>query len=298
MRRFVVFVLVFCALVVFGALLPGHHFSRYTRRSMIDVSAAQLPANWQSGQCDDSGNHWGRPHVCQMRRTSFTLPSGHISVNTTNGGIDVTGEDRSDVALEARVTAWGPSESDAENVLNQVAIDTDNGDVRDHGPKPAFLGSRGYSIDYHLRVPRHLAAEVHTMNGGVGLARLDGTIRFSTTNGGVNLKELSGDVEGQTVNGGVDIALAGDRWQGAGLRADTTNGGIDLRVPANYSAHLETSTVNGGVNVGFPITVQGEIKNHLDTDLGSGGPTIHAQTVNGGISINHSGSGSNADSDD
>jgi DUF4097 and DUF4098 domain-containing protein YvlB len=292
MRRFVLFVLVFTAIVACGALLPGHHFSRYTRHSIINVSAAQLPANWQSGQCEGNESHWGEPHVCQMRRTSFTLPGGHLSVNTTNGGIDIVGEDRSDVALEARVTAWGPNDTDAENELNQVSIETGNGDVRDHGPKPAFLGRTGYSIDYHLRVPRHLAADLHTMNGGVDLAQLDGTIRFATTNGGVSLNDLSGDVQGHTVNGGLQIALAGDRWQGEGLRADTTNGGIDLHVPPNYSAHLETSTVNGGVSVDFPITIQGEIKNHLDTDLGSGGATIHAQTVNGGISVQRAGSGS------
>ncbi len=281
MRRFVVFVLAFCAIVVLGVALP------HSRFQACAASAAQLPANWHAGDCDNTGSHWGEPHVCQMRRTTFTLPAGHLSVDTTNGGIDVTGEDRSDVALEARVVAWGPSESAAQNVLNQVSIDTGNGDVRDHGPKSAFFGRNGYSVDYHLRVPRHLAAEVHTQNGGIHLTQLDGTIRFSTTNGGVDLAALSGDVAGRTTNGGLDIALAGDRWQGAGLRADTTNGGIDLRIPGNYSAHLETSTVNGGISVAFPITIQGEIKNHLETDLGSGGATIHAQTVNGGVSISH-----------
>jgi DUF4097 and DUF4098 domain-containing protein YvlB len=230
-----------------------------------------------------------------MRRTTFTLPSGHLSVDTTNGGISVTGEDRSDVALEAKVTAWGPSESEATGLLNQVVIDTANGEVRDHGPHENFFGRRGYNVEYKLRVPRHLAGDFHSMNGGIDLATLDGTIRFSTTNGGVTLDALSGDVEGRTTNGGLDIALAGDHWQGQGLRADTTNGGVDLHIPDHYSAHLESSTVNGGISVDFPVTVQGEIKNHLSTDIGSGGATVHVETVNGGVSISH-GSGSASDS--
>jgi len=282
MRRFVLFVLVFCTIVVLGALLPS---SRLHTRG---VAAAQLSGNWQSGDCpDNKSNHWGQERVCQMRRTTFALTSGRITVDTTNGGIDVMGEDRSDVALEARVTAWAPSESAANNLLNQVVIDTGNAEVRDHGPHHSFFGNTGYSIDYHLRVPRHLAAEFHSMNGGIDLTRLDGSIRFSTTNGGVDLSQLSGDVQGHTTNGGLDIALSGDRWQGEGLQANTTNGGIDLRIPDPYSAHLETSTVNGGISVDFPITVQGEIKNHLDTDLGGGGPTVHIQTVNGGVTIGH-----------
>jgi DUF4097 and DUF4098 domain-containing protein YvlB len=280
MRRFGLFIVCLTAIVVLGVSLPHSH-------RHVHAAAAAQTGNWHNGECDDNGNHWGEAHVCQMRRTTFTLPSGHINVETTNGGIDVTGEDRSDVALEARVSAWAPSESEANDLLSQVIIDTDNGDLRDHGPHAHFFKSTGYSVDYHLHVPRHLAAELHTMNGGIDLTRLDGNLRFSTTNGGVTLDHVSGDVQGHTINGGLNVTLAGDRWLGDGLHADTTNGGIDLRVPANYSAHLETGTVNGGISVDFPITIQGEIKNRLNTDLGSGGATVHVQTVNGGVTISH-----------
>ena len=68
---------------------------------------------------------------------------------------------------------WGSSTSAANDVLNQVSIDTGGGEIHDHGPKFSLLGRSGYSIDYHLHVPRHLAAEFHTMNGGIDLASLD-----------------------------------------------------------------------------------------------------------------------------
>jgi len=87
------------------------------------------------------------------------------------------------------------------------------------------------------------------------------------------------------VNGGLSIALTGDRWKGAGLNASTTNGGVEMKIPEHYAAHLETGTVNGGIMVNFPVTVQGQIKNHLSTDLNGGGATIHAETTNGGIEI-------------
>lgn len=289
MRRFTLFVLCFTAIVVLGVALPHSRLNAH--------AAAALPqqtGNWHNGDCDHPNHHWGSAQACQMRRTTFALPGGHLAVHTMNGGIDVIGEDRNDVELEARVTTWAPSDSEANALLNRVTIDTGGGDIRDHGPRPSFFGREGYSIDYHLHVPQHLTADLHTMNGGIDLTRLDGNLQFDTTNGGVTLDRLSGDVQGHTVNGGLNITLAGDRWQGQGLSADTTNGGIDLRLPDHYAAHLETATVNGGISVNFPITIQGEIKNHLTTDLGGGGPTIHVQTVNGGITINHS-SGSMAD---
>jgi DUF4097 and DUF4098 domain-containing protein YvlB len=290
MRRFIVFILSLTAIVVLGVALPRTHINAHAA-----VAQARATGNWQNGNCEDRGGHWGEAHACQMRHTTFTLPSSHLSVETTNGGIDVIGEDRSDVALEARVQTWASSEAEANRLLSDVVINTTNGDVRDQGPHSHFFGREGYSVDYHLHVPRHLAAEIQTMNGGIDLTRLEGTIRFGTTNGGVNLDQLAGDVRGETVNGGIDITLAGDRWQGTGLHAETTNGGVDLRIPDHYSAHLETGTVNGGISLGFPVTVQGEIKNHLNTDLGSGGPTIHVETVNGGVSINRNGAPAEAE---
>lgn len=284
MRRFIVFILCLTAIVVLGVALPHANINARA------AAQAKPSGNWQNGDCDDQGRHWGEAHACQIRHTTFTLASQRLSVETTNGGIDVIGEDRSDVALEARVQTWASSQGEADRLLNEVSIDTANGNVRDHGPRSHFFGREGYSVDYHLHVPRHMAAELHTMNGGIDLTRLDGMIRFGTTNGGVSLDQLAGDVRGETVNGGLNITLSGDHWQGGGLYAETTNGGVDLRIPDHYSAHLETGTVNGGISVGFPVTVQGEIKNHLNTDLGSGGPTVHVQTVNGGVTISRSGS--------
>jgi DUF4097 and DUF4098 domain-containing protein YvlB len=61
---------------------------------------------------------------------------------------------------------------------------------------------------------------------------------------------------------------------------------VSVKAPDNYSAHLIAETVNGGVSVGFPITVQGKINNNrIDTNIGQGGATLQFQTVNGGVSI-------------
>ena len=73
MRRFGLFIVCFTALVVLGVTLP--HSRRYVR-----AAAAQQSGNWHNGDCDDNSNHWGEAHVCQMRRTTFALPSGHLAV--------------------------------------------------------------------------------------------------------------------------------------------------------------------------------------------------------------------------
>jgi DUF4097 and DUF4098 domain-containing protein YvlB len=110
-------------------------------------------------------------------------------------------------------------------------------------------------------------------------------VQFEATNGGVSLKQLAGSVEGHTTNGGLHLELASDHWDGDRCDVSTTNGGVTIRVPSGYSAHLETGTVNGGVSVDFPVTVQGEINRHLAVDLGSGGKLVRATTTNGGVRV-------------
>lgn len=287
MSRFILFVCVIVGIVALGVLLPHPHSDDRA------FAAAQPDAGWSTTACSENNSHgwghWGETHVCELRTATLKLPSDHLSVRTVNGNIDTDGENRPDVTVEATVNAWAPSESAAKDLENRIAIVLADGDIHAHGPHMSFFTPGGYSISYRLSVPNKLSADFHTVNGGIHLSDLDGRLRFGAVNGAVTLDRLNGDVEGQTVNGSVHVVLAGSGWQGAGLSAKTVNGGIGVSLPDNYSAHLEAATVNGGISVGFPVMVEGKIKHHLDATIGSGGPTIHTQTVNGGISFHHGG---------
>jgi DUF4097 and DUF4098 domain-containing protein YvlB len=104
------------------------------------------------------------------------------------------------------------------------------------------------------------------------------------------LSDVGGDLRGETVNGGVAVELSGSRWDGVGLDVQTKNGGVQMSLPRNYSAELEVGTTNGGIDIDFPIVVQGRltgVSRHLATRLGSGGPPLRVNTVNGGVRIGH-----------
>ncbi len=252
---------------------------------------AQSP-QWNTSGCNgdegNTSNNWGwshQEHVCELRRVVLPLAGGQIDVAGTDGGIDVIGEDRNDIALEVRVTAYAPSKDKAEQIERQVKIVT-AGKIHDEGPRFSGFWSRsGYSASYRLHVPNRLSAELHTENGGIEIKHVEGVLHAETTNGGLTLQDLGGDVHARTVNGGVQVKLTGTTWRGAGLSARSTNGGISATAPDHYAAHLVARTVNGGISIDFPVIVQGLLKNQLDTNLGQGGPTIHLETVNGGVSI-------------
>lgn len=63
--------------------------------------------------------------------------------------------------------------------------------------------------------------------------------------------------------------------------------GVTLSIADGYNAELETPTVNGGLRIDFPITVQGQLtsRHGIQTTVGPGGPLIRARTTNGGVRI-------------
>jgi len=251
-------------------------------------SFTTTPCNGDEGNTHNNNFFGGKEKVCELRRATLPLVNGQITVSGKNGGIEVIGEDRQNISLEARIVAQDSSTEQARSLLKEIKILTD-GSIRAEGPSSAgsFFGLFGNSwyVNFRLHVPRHLAAELHTENGGIEISNIDGEIRANTTNGGVTLRDLAGKVRVTTVNGGVNVALNGTQWHGEGLFAKSTNGGVSVKAPDHYSAHLIAATVNGGVSVDFPITIQGSIRNHIDTQIGQGGPTIEVHTTNGGVSI-------------
>jgi hypothetical protein len=249
------------------------------------AAGAQEPA--PSMQCDDGwrGRRDRGAHFCEIRE--LTLPAADLlSVDGgQNGGVHVTGWDRDEVLVRAMVQVWGDDEEAARDLASEIVVHTDEV-IRAEGPEHSGRNWRdGWSVSYEIFAPRNTNLELETHNGGITIANVRGTLDFDATNGGIQLDGVGGDVHGRTTNGGVEVTLTGETWDGDGLDVRTTNGGIRLRVPEDYSARLETGTVNGGVDIDFPVTVQGRIGREITTTLGDGGPLVRAETTNGGVRV-------------
>jgi hypothetical protein len=234
--------------------------------------------------CDGDGGHNGAS-ACEVREWTLSAP-GDLKVDAMpNGGISVEAWDRNEMQVRAKVHAWAESEARAWEIASGIEV-TAGGKTSADGPKREQ--EEGWSVSYRIMVPRNTDLDLASTNGGITIDGIKGELRFRTTNGGIHLENVSGDVEGHTTNGGIHITLSGDTWDGKGMVVQTTNGGVKLSVPSGYSAHLETATTNGGMNVGFPVTVQGKIDRKLSVDLGDGGPTLKITTTNGGVRITES----------
>ncbi|HZF37370.1 MAG TPA: hypothetical protein VE715_00975 [Blastocatellia bacterium] len=233
--------------------------------------------------CNDN---WGgdRASHCVIKEQMVAATGGMIIVDgKMNGGVTVRGWDRNEIFVRAKIQTWADTDAEAQALSSQIRIDTGGANIHAEGPETR--DQRGWAVSFEVSIPRNSNLSLKAHNGGIGVSEVRGQIEFSTMNGGVSLRRLAGKVKGQTMNGGLSIDLAGNGWDGEGMDVSTTNGGVTLSIPENYSARLETGTVNGGLKTDFPIILQGEVKRELSLDLGAGGQTIRAMTTNGGVSI-------------
>lgn len=250
------------------------------------ATARPAPAHAQAARQASCESRAEGSRVVQCELRTSTIPAAAtLRVDASpNGGVSVVASDRSDIQVVARVQASASSEEDARALLAQVRVESDNGVLRADGPENPG-NRRWWSVSYEISVPRATALALRSVNGGVNVVGTEGAIEARTVNGGINLRDVRGSVVGHTTNGGIDVHFAGERWAGSPLELSTTNGGIKLAVPAAFDARLIASTVHGGINSDFPLTVQGRIGRRVEADLGSGGPTVRLTTTNGGIRL-------------
>lgn len=250
--------------------------------ALLFAIAAAAPAQEVGEWCERSGDDDGARY-CEVREQ--TLPaSARLMVDAgPNGGIGVTGWGRDQVHLRAKVQARAETEARAREIAGSITIRAEGGEIRAEGPKGG--DEESWSVSFELSVPTRTDLSLKTVNGGIGMEGVSGALEFRAVNGGVHLSDVAGSVHGSTTNGGLRIELTGREWQGEGMDVRTTNGGVSLEVPEGYSARLETGTVNGRLEIGFPVTVQGRLDKTLTTQLGSGGQPIRATTTNGSVTI-------------
>jgi DUF4097 and DUF4098 domain-containing protein YvlB len=194
---------------------------------------------------------------------------------------------RGDVLVRARVEASGETEGEAANVASRVMIDGSGGQVRATGPDSTDRAS--WSVSYEIFVPQVTDVTMKTNNGGLNISDVRGQIHFDAVNGGVNLKRVAGEVKGATVNGGINVELTGSVADWRQMELNTSNGGVTVAMPSNYSASVLAETGMGRIQSDFPLPANTDgRRGRLEFNVGAGGPAMHITTGNGGIRLKRS----------
>jgi hypothetical protein len=262
--------------------------------------------------------------------------NGRLSVDTFNGSVEISGWDQETVDING--TKYGPTQSAADNL--GVAIDH-HPDAVSIRVERTFERRSREGVRFVIKVPRGARLDrITASNSGIRTEDCTGPARLKTSNGTIHVEGLKGNVDAETSNGRVELVnVSGDaiahtsngRIQTEGLlgsldattsnggiraevargsrdvRAETSNGPIDLTLPADFTADLHVHTSNGGITLRLPAAInahvtahtsnssitcefevrtQGSIGKHqLDGVIGAGGPLLDLSTSNGGIRL-------------
>lgn len=241
--------------------------------------------------CQDWKDWGSRARHCEVRETGMKASGRPLTVDPgMNGGVEIIGWDRDSIAVTARIQVSARTQEDAEAIVRDIKIEASGATVRATGGRGPFGRNQHWSVSFVVMVPRRTDLTLSTHNGPLSVEDVAGRMDLSTQNGPLSLSGVGGDVHARAQNGPLTIELLGARWEGAGLDAETQNGPAALRIPENYNAKIEFGTVNGPMDVGFPMTVtlSGRIRDRINTTLGSGGPPIRVVTTNGPMSVRRS----------
>jgi DUF4097 and DUF4098 domain-containing protein YvlB len=221
--------------------------------------------------------------------------TGRLKISNINGDVHISAWDRNEVKIDAVKRAYSRerfSEAtiDVTNTADSVIIKTQYAarnltfDSRTRENNPA-------SIEYTLTVPRGARIEgVELVNGSLDIEGVHGDVRASLVNGRVKANDLSGEVNLSAVNGAIEVNAAGLAGS-KGVNLNAVNGSIVLSVPSGANAQVKASTVHGQISNDFGLTVEeGQyVGRNLTGQIGSGGPRIRLNNVNGSISIKRGG---------
>ena len=142
-------------------------------------------------------------------------------------------------------------------------------------------------LTFDVQVPRGVHFNAMTTNGGIRCRDLNSVVDAATTNGNVDVT-TSEWASAKTTNGGVNVSMGNAKWTGE-LELATTNGSVDVKLPASAEFEVSAATTNGGIHTDFPITVEGSFSSKaLSGKVGSAGRYLRVATTNGGIDLRKS----------
>lgn len=159
-------------------------------------------------------------------------------------------------------------------------------------------------IDIDVTVPRRVNLEVRTDDGHIAVNHVAGELRLHTGDGNMELHALDGTLLASSGDGHItadgrfdnlDLSSGDGRIEAEALRGSriagtwrlrSGDGSILLRLPEDFGAELEATTGDGAVNVDFPITTTGRIReSRIRGRLNGGGGFLDLHTGDGSIRV-------------
>jgi len=267
---------------------------------------------------------WGaRIEEKQTIRKTFPA-AAQVEVDNVNGAVIVKGSDVREIRVTANETISADTKELIEQARSEVKLDmTESGNklrvyadgpFRGHnmtesgnklrvyadGPfRGHNSGDRDYNVRYDIEIeaPRDSAMFLRTINGRINVADIAAGYDVKTINGRVDLENMAAAGRAYSLNGGVKATFRANPREESYFGA--LNGSVDLYFQPGLAADVSVKTMHGEVSSDFPFTMlpaaasvereggRNVYRSNRSTNvrIGSGGPAIKLETLNGNIGI-------------
>jgi hypothetical protein len=256
------------------------------------------------------------------RTLTFAAGSGRVvDVRNINGFIHVEGTNDPAVQLSIRKVIRAETRDDMADAQRDVHLDFTDGAprveavVRDRsghvcgepwnqsGPRRDRVHYE-VAFDFTVRMPRAAALRLCTINGGdVIVHGTEGDFNVENVNGLIEMTRVAGSGRAHTVNGPVTVSFTANPRAPSSFK--TVNGNVDVLFLDGLSADFAMKTFNGGLFTDFDVQplpavvpAAGERRDgrfvyraneHTRVRVGSGGPQISFETLNGNVRARRAG---------
>jgi hypothetical protein len=239
-----------------------------------------------------------------------------IDVDLVNGTLNVIGDGGNTMRVDAERVIHAATQDQIARAKRDDVLDLNEKDgvaqIYENGP---FRDSNGHSSENHgfhedtsrqyevawnvtVRVPRATALKLRTVNGGVTAQDTSGAFEVRSVNGPLSMTDVSGSGTASAVNGTNTVSFHENPKSDSAFTS--VNGKIEITFQPGLAADFDLKTVNGGMYTDFESTALASSAGAATTDngrfvyknrgesrirVGSGGPQIRLETVNGSIQI-------------
>lgn len=220
--------------------------------------------------------------------------TGRVSLENINGGVQIKIWDRAAVQVDAVKRAYRRERLTEAKI--EVTSTEDNIRINTEYPERNLnfrSDDRRYDnpaiVEYTLTIPRKAVLDsVELVNGSLDIDGVEGNVKASSINGKVVARGLMGEAKLSTINGQLHATFT-QLEESKPISLNSVNGNVFLIIPSNSNASIRAGTVHGGISNDFGLQVRhGEYVGHnLEGQIGTGGPRIKLDNVNGSIRINH-----------
>ncbi len=132
-------------------------------------------------------------------------PGSQLSVSTTNGSIEVTGQETDRVYVIATIVARGATKDQARELAEQIVVRLEPraGGLQVEVEKPAPADSKSVRISYEIIVPRQTTVDIASASGSVEMADLIGNPTARTASGSIEASRITGSIRFQSSSGSI-----------------------------------------------------------------------------------------------